>query len=69
MPRSEHYAPEKNTLQFIYKRKFSAYTIWPVTLASIHSALSNGKAEDYKRLSCICLYFQKTHVLLKQALT
>lgn len=34
------------------------------TLASARSTLSNGETADYKRLSCICLYFQQTHVQL-----
>ena len=39
-------------------------TVCLATLASALSTLSNGETADYKRLSCICLYFQQTHVQL-----
>ena len=41
-----------------------APTVWPATLASARSTLSNGETVDYERLSCICLYLQQAHVQL-----
>ena len=47
-----------------FKMQVLAPTVWPATLASARSTLSNGETADYKRLSCICLYFQQTYVQL-----
>ncbi|XP_030182389.1 LOW QUALITY PROTEIN: S-adenosylmethionine decarboxylase proenzyme 1-like [Lynx canadensis] len=32
-------------------------------IASAHSTLFNGETADYRRLNCICLYFQQAHLI------